>query len=63
MEKDIRLNLLERENTVLKRLEGFRSDLRVTCEDGEIFVLLVSNIDMLRSVNVDLSDRVILTCL
>ena len=62
-DKEIEVNLLERENTILRQLEGFRSDLRVSCEDGEVFVLPVSSIEMLRTVEVDLSDNLIITCL
>ena len=58
-----KLDLLARENEVLKQLQMKTEDYRVCYGDGEDCDLLQMDIQMLRSVDVDISDRVILACL
>ena len=62
-EKLKKLELLGRENEVLKQLQLKNEDFQIYYGDGEACDLLQMDLQMLRNVDADISDRIILACL
>ena len=62
-EKDVIVELVRRENSVLRSLQSNPSMLRICYGDGEVLELLIEDIQMLKNVETDLSDRVIFAAL
>ena len=58
-EKDQTLDLVRRENAILRFLQGKSSVMRICYGDGKICELLPEDIEMLKNVETDLSDRII----